>query len=145
MDITVRGIEERDYAAVTSLLVNDFGGNIGGEHVVPFFERVKNDDSYKSFVAVLDGNVVGFISALAMLWVFSEEAYLYIQGLVVKKEYQNKGIGTKLIKYIEDYAKANRVKGIMLLSGFQRTAAHAFYERNGYTTMTRHFGKNFFG
>lgn len=143
MEVIIREIEERDYPEVTLLLVNDLVNNkLSGDYIVPFLNKVKNDESYKSFVAIVDNTVVGFISTLAMLWAFSESANLYIQGLVVKKEFQNKGIGTKLLKYIENFAKSKEISSILLLSGFKRTEAHAFYERNGYTTMTRHFGKN---
>jgi GNAT superfamily N-acetyltransferase len=57
---------------------------------------------------------------------------MFLQGFIVKKEYQNQGIGRKLLKHVEDYAQSKGILGIGLQSGVQRTAAHAFYEHNGY-------------
>lgn len=142
MDIVIREIEERDYPAVTALLVNELGDNkFSGDCVVQFFNKVKDNEDYITFVALLDNEAVGFVSAITFLWTFSERSNMFIQGFAVKNEYQNKGIGTKLLKHLEDYAASKGVIGIGLCSGFQRTAAHAFYEKNGYGKITQYFGK----
>ena len=143
-EIKIRKIEEKDYPAVKALFVNELCNNTtNGDNVISFFDKTKNDDTYITFVAVLDNNVVGMISAIKFSWAWSDKDNMYIQGFVVKTEYQRKGIGTKLLKYLEDYAEANNVLGIGLCSGFQRTEAHAFYEKNGYGKITQYFGKNF--
>ena len=143
MDVVIREIEEKDYPAVTALLVDDLWENkFAGDHVVPFFYKAKNDENYRTFVALLNDNVVGVISTVTIFWAISEPANtLLVQGFVVKNELQNKGIGTKLLKYTEDYAKAKGILGVGLCSGFKRTAAHAFYEHNGYGKMTQYFSK----
>lgn len=145
MDIVIREIEEKDYPAVTALLINELWNNkINGDYVVPFFNKVKNDENYKTFVTLLNNKVVGFISTVSTFWTGSSkvDTTLFVQGIAVKNEYQNKGIGTKLLKHTEDYAKAKRISGIGLQSGVQRTAAHAFYEHNGYI-KSHYFYKNF--
>ncbi|MCL2408736.1 MAG: GNAT family N-acetyltransferase [Oscillospiraceae bacterium] len=142
MDIEIREIEERDYPAVTALLVNELWANkISDDNVVPFFNSVKNDENYKTFVALLDNNVVGLVSAVTTIWAAFEAPNMMIQGFAVKSEHQNKGIGTKLLKHLEDYANSKGVSGIGLCSGFHRTDAHAFYEHNGYGKITQYFGK----
>jgi predicted N-acetyltransferase YhbS len=143
MDIVIREIEEKDYPAVTALLINELWNNkFNDDYIVPFFNKVKNDESYKTFVALLNNNIVGVISTVTMFWAVSEPANtLLVQGFAVKNECQNNGIGTKLLKHTEDYAKAKGIAGIGLCSGFQRTAAHAFYEHNGYIKMTQYFSK----
>lgn len=145
MDIVISEIEEKDYHAVTALLVNELWNNhYNGDYVAPFFNKVKNDESYKTFVALLNNHVVGVISTVTIFWAVSEPANtLFVQGIAVKKEYQNKGIGTKLLKHTEEYAKAKGIGGIGLQSGVQRTAAHAFYEHNGYI-RSYYFYINFF-
>lgn len=141
MDIVIREIEEQDYPEVTALLVHDLWDNrFGGENVIPFFNKAKDNPSYRTFIALLNGHVVGIISTMTMFWATTDS--LFIQAFVVKREYQNKGIGKKLLKHAEDYAKANGITGTGLQSGLQRTAAHAFYERNGYI-RSNYFYKNF--
>jgi len=143
MDIVIRELEEKDYPEAAALLVHDLWNNkINGDHVITFFNKVKNEENYKHFVALLDDHVVGFISSVAILWAAFEPANMFIQGFVVQSEYQNKGIGTKLLKHTEDYAKTRGIFGIGLQSGVQRTAAHAFYEHNGYI-KSNYYYKNF--
>jgi len=55
---------------------------------------------------------------------------------------QGKGIGTKLLEHIEKYGRDRGVDYITLNTGFKRTAAHAFYERNGYSSGNYCFGKD---
>ncbi|WP_268894989.1 GNAT family N-acetyltransferase [Paenibacillus albilobatus] len=64
-----------------------------------------------------------------------------MQGLAVKKELQNSGIGTKLLKHTENYAKEMGISSIILCSGFKRTDAHAFYVHNGYDKVSYCFDK----
>lgn len=142
MDIVIREIEEKDYPDVASLLINELWNNkIGGDYVASFFNKARNDEHYITFVALFDNNVVGIISAINFLWAASERSHMFIQGFAVKNEYQNMGIGSKLLKHLEDYANAKGVTGIGLCSGFKRTAAHGFYEKNGYSSNSQYFGK----
>jgi GNAT superfamily N-acetyltransferase len=101
------------------------------------------EKDYPEVTALLNDHVVGLISTVTMFWASSELANtIFVQAFVVKNEYQNKGIGTKLLKYTEDYARVNGIIGVGLQSGAQRTAAHAFYEHNGYA-KSHYFYKNF--
>ncbi len=143
MDIVIREIEEKDYPAVTAILVNDLWNNkISGENAAIFFDKVKNDENYKTFVAFQNNNAVGIISTVTTISAAFASATMLVQGFVVQKEFQNKGIGKKLLQYTEDYAESKGVFGIGLQSGVQRTAAHAFYEHNGYI-RSNYFYKNF--
>lgn len=125
------------------MLFNDLWNRIiSTDNVVPFFNKVKNDENYITFVALLGNSVIGYISAVTFIGASSEKSNMFLQGFVVKKEYQNKGIGKKLLKHTEDYAKSKGIFGIGLQSGVQRTAAHTFYEHNGYI-KSNYFYKNF--
>ena len=144
MNIIIREIEEKDYPDVKALLINEMWENKGGgDYIIPFFEKTKADEDYITFVALADNIVIGIISSVTFNWAWSELKNMIVQGIAVKTEYQNKGIGKKLLKYNENYAESNGIIGIGLCSGFHRTAAHAFYEHNGYTKLTQYFGKNF--
>jgi len=142
MGIIIREIEEKDYPEVTELLVNELWNNkVNGDYVIPFFDRVKNDRDYITFVALLDNNVLGLISAVTFLWAGSEKKHMLIQGFAVKNEHQNKGVGTKLLLQIENYAKSQGIIGIGLCSDLKRTAALTCFEKNGYSKITQYFGK----
>ena len=145
VEIEIRAIEERDYSAVTTLFVAEILGDGGryDEHrdrVAQFFARVGGDDDYAAFVACADGRVVGFVCTVTMDWMMS--ASLFIQCIAVDHEYQRRGVGTRLLQHVEAYARDNGIAGVGLQSGVQRTAAHAFYERNGYT-RSNYYYRNF--
>lgn len=85
--------------------------------------------------------MVGFVTIFQALSVGDSIGYLHIQGLAVKKELQNSGIGTKLLRHTENYAKEMGISSIILCSGFKRTDAHAFYMHNGYDKDSYCFDK----
>lgn len=143
MDIEIREITAQDYSEVLLLWNNELGyRNINVEQLTEQFERMKPDSNYKTFVAVFDYQVVGFISVAKIMAVEHENGYLKINGLAVLESVQHKGIGSKLLIHAEAYAKENGVTRIILNSGFQRTDAHAFYESKGYDKRSYCFSKN---
>lgn len=72
-----------------------------------------------------------------------EIGYLKINGhgLAVRGDFQKKGIGSKLLKYAEDYALKKGLSHLILNNGFQRTEAHNFYESKGYDKLSYCFTK----
>ena len=143
MDIIIREIEENDYLDVLSISNNAFGCKHNLEDATIHYERVKNDERYKTFVALFNDDVVGFISSVWSYAIGCEVGFLHIVGLAVELEMQNKGIGTKLIEQIENYAKEKGIRSIILNTGVQRTGAHAFYKSKGYDNHSWCFNKTF--
>ena len=141
MDITIRAIEEKDFLDILSLGNNELDCKHNYEDITTHYLRVKDDNRYKTFVALLDGEVVGFISSVWSYEIGRELGFMHIVGLAVKSDMQNKGIGTKLIKHIEKYAKEKGITSIILNSGVQRTNAHAFYKSKGYDNRSWCFNK----
>lgn len=142
MNIIVREIEEKDYSAILSLWNNELGNkNVTIENIAPHYDRVKNDDRYKTYVALLENEVAGFISSAQTYAVGFDGSYMQIIAIAVKTEKQGKGIGTKLIQSMESYAREKGCYGIGVCSGFKRTGAHAFYERNGFYKGSYAFNK----
>ena len=142
MEISIREIEERDYPDVLLLWNSELGNhyftaeNFGSHH-----DRFKGNDNYKAFTAELEGHVVGIVYIMQYApWEVEGEQF-WIQGIAVRNDMQGKGIGTKLLEHIEKYGKEKGVEYITLNTGFKRTAAHAFYERNGYSSGNYCFGK----
>jgi ribosomal protein S18 acetylase RimI-like enzyme len=124
-------------------LWNDEIGNtwVTAQNIAPHYDRVKNDENYKTFVAVIDTDVVGFVASVQAYAVGFEERQMQITGIAVKSDKHNEGIGTNLIRFIEKYAQDKCVVSIYLCCGVNRTNAHAFYKRNGYDNHSWCFGK----
>ena len=142
MEILIREIEERDYPDVLKIWNDVIGNhNFTVENISWHHDRFKENDNYKAFVAEFENNVVGFVYIMQYApWAVEGEQF-WIQGIAVKDDMQGKGIGTKLLEHIEKYGKDKGVEYITLNTGFKRTAAHAFYEHNGYSTGNYCFGK----
>ena len=140
MEILIREIEENDYLALLPLW-RQFGGYATADNIVSHYNRIKDDEHYKTFIALHDMEIVGFITSVRYYGIGIEGSYMVIIGIAVKNEMQNKGIGKKLIQQMENYAKEKGVFSIYLNSDFKRTDAHTFYERNGYGKHSYGFGK----
>lgn len=79
------------------------------------------------FVADQKNRVVGCV-AIHVTW----EDLAEIKSLAVEESFQNKGIGTKLVRECEKKAKAIGVKKVFALT-FRPT----FFEKNGYKKINR--------
>ncbi|TCZ79367.1 GNAT family N-acetyltransferase [Paenibacillus albiflavus] len=142
MEILIREIEVNDYPEVVSLWINVLGNHkVNLDNFSVTIEKMYKEGNYKTFVALFENKVVGFITTVQALSIGDEIGYIHIQGLAVQKEHQNNGVGTKLLRYVEDYSKRKGISSIILCSGFKRTDAHAFYEHNGYDKDSYCFDK----
>ena len=91
-----------------------------------------NPSISQTLVAICDGKVIGFIGTCRFITFNIEGEYLQIIALAVCKEYQNIGIGTKLLDKVEQLARNENIAIIGLTSSLHREIAHAFYEHKGY-------------
>jgi GNAT superfamily N-acetyltransferase len=143
MDIEIHEIRVNDYPAVLLLWNNELGNrNVNADNIFTRFERMNKDENYKTFVALCENKVVGFITMVQTMALEHEIGYLKINGLAVQENFQQKGIGTKLLKHAENYALEKGISRLLLNSGFQRTKAHSFYESKGFDKLSYCFTKN---
>lgn len=142
MEIIVREICDDDYATIHSLIANELGyGNSSLKDVCKRLEAIGKRVDYKTMVALCDGRAVGFVGMCKGIAYEMDGEYLRIIALAVESSYQNRGVGTKLIEAAERYARSENVKSIALSSGLQRTNAHLFYEKRGFTKYGYSFSK----
>ncbi|HSD04759.1 MAG TPA: GNAT family N-acetyltransferase, partial [Nitrosopumilaceae archaeon] len=68
--------------------------------------KIKSDPNYTIYVAVLDSKVIGATTLLIeQKFIHKGGLVGHIEDVVVRKEYQGKGIGQKLVKALSDYAE----------------------------------------
>ena len=70
--------------------------------------------------------------------------FMVLENVIEKSSCRGKGIGKKLISYIEDYAREKKCYYIFFVSSFDRKSAHKFYESLGYNMDVVKGFKNFF-
>ena len=138
----IREVEEGDCPALLPLYAELGNHRATADNIAEHYARVQQDPRYKTFVAVVDGAIVGFVSSVQSLTV-GYDPFMHITGLIVTADMQHRGIGTQLLARMEAYAKASGCSSVLLNSGVQRTGAHAFYKHQGYGKHSWCFSKVF--
>ncbi len=143
MNIVIREIESKDYASVAEIWRDVLGIlSATDENVTKIYEKMKSDSRYCTFVADMNGDVVGFTTTVETLAIDHPNVYIKMNGLAVLPEFQRRGIGKMLMERVEKLAVERNASSIGLASGFQRTIAHEFYEHLGYKKTSFYFRKN---
>ena len=143
INVVVREIESKDYVSVAAIWRDVLGFlSATDENVIMTYEKMKNDSRYCTFVADVNGDVVGFATTVASLAITYQNGYIKMNGLAVLPEFQHCGIGKMLMERVEKLAGERNASCIGLASGFQRIDAHEFYEHLGYTKTSFWFRKN---
>ena len=142
MDIVIREIESKDYTSVTAIWRDVLGfSSVTDETAIKTYGKMKGDSRYNTFVADVNGAVVGFVTTVETLAVGYPNGYMKVNGLAVLPAFQHCGIGKMLMKRVEELAGERKLSMIGLASGFQRTDAHEFYEHLGYQKLSFWFRK----
>ena len=97
--------------------------------------KLTNDKKQHIIIGYEDENtrkIIGFVHA-QMYESFYSDLGLNILGLAVNPDFQGRGIGTKLMNKLEEYAVDNNISFVRLNSVMKREEAHNFYEHIGYT------------
>lgn len=141
--MVIREVCSADYPAVCSLINNELGyPDVDITNLSSRIELMNQDDNYRAFVALLDERVVGFIGTVQGIAFEMNGFYMRIIALAVSHEHQNKGIGSSLLRHVEDYASTKGITAFAVNSGLQRLNTHIFYEHNGYIKKSYGFGKD---
>ena len=127
-----RKYNSNDVSCIRDILENDLGYCCEINKLENRIDEMIKRGNYQIFVACDGDKVVGFIGCVSYLAFELENEGMKIIALAVSKEYRRNGIGTKLLRTAEVWAKENKIEVILLNSGLQRTDAHIFYESQGY-------------
>ncbi len=82
-------------------------------------------------VAELNNEVIGFLASMR-LSLFEARILIFS----VNPSYQNKGVGSLLLKKFEDLCREERIKGIRLEARISNSNAIQFYEKRGFIIMS---------
>ncbi|PID29489.1 MAG: hypothetical protein CR982_02710 [Candidatus Cloacimonadota bacterium] len=157
MEINIRGLEKSHFEQLYALF--DQIDNLHHDSIPSIFKRSFDKKGVKShleniliskthhIVVAVDKNenVLGFgeyiIKSIENHKVFEDKKSINIVSIIVKKEYRCRGIGTKILKYIEDQTTLLKLDSTELMVwGFNQPAIK-FYESNGYETLFKKLHK----
>lgn len=132
--IVIRHAFKDDFLSMGTL-INDLGYKTTSEEMQKRFENIRNHSDYKTFVASMNGKIVGMVGATQNFSYEQNGKYVRVIALVINPSYRQKGFGTKLMQIVEDWAKEIGASSVLLNCGNreERKQAHDFYNYLGYT------------
>jgi len=96
------------------------------------FDEMINFGRSKIFIAVENGEAVGFVEIHKVPRFRKAKYYGEIESMFVRNEYYGKGIAQKLMKLVFKWAKDQGLDCIRLYSANELHRAHAFYKKMGF-------------
>ena len=133
MNCTYRKAEKKDAGRINQLFIEmmqtirgtDKVNGYPNGYLDKFFD---GRDEWIS-VAVYDDEIIAFLSIEVH---HEDKEYIYLDDLSVTKQHRNNGIGTKLIRNAEEYAKEINIPAICFHVEKTNTNAFRLYQRLGY-------------
>jgi GNAT superfamily N-acetyltransferase len=136
ISVTIRQAEEKDIPHILELYRQpdmDNGETLSEEKAKAIFQRMMCYPNYKIYVAEMDSEILGTYA----LAVMDNLAHMgvpsgLIEDVVVKSQWQGKGIGRQMINDAIDRCRKNGCYKAALSSNLKRVKAHTFYENLGF-------------
>lgn len=91
------------------------------------------------------GEVVGLVTTHIFPSIHDNEPVAWLTTLVVLEDARGAGIGSMLVKHVEQWATSNGAKRLSVTSGMHRKATHEFYEKRNYENTGLRFTKKLAG
>jgi N-acetylglutamate synthase-like GNAT family acetyltransferase len=141
--IQIRRYTSLDLEPITELM-SDLGYSTSIQEMERRMLLIESNKGYFTFVATINNEVVGMMGIRQLLNYETSDVVTQISSLVVKANHQGKGIGSALLKYIEQWTRQSGSKILYLTSGINedRYKAHDFYKKYGFEMTGYRFVKN---
>lgn len=152
MDVTIRKAVISDYESLCEIYVE-----IDEQHRInhpelfikpeeyarakEYIQEMINDSNKALFVADVDSKVVAFaecyIQQSSNFPVIKKREWVQLDGIAVKKEYQNQHIGSLLLEKITEWADSKEIKRIELKVYSFNKNAEDFYSEKGFQVLSK--------
>ena len=97
------------------------------------FEQIDRDPNHELIVAEREGEVIGTLHLMFLPSVsFQGGLRAQIESVRVDKRFQNRGIGSQMMKWAIERARQRGAQMVQLTTHKSRLDAHRFYERLGF-------------
>ena len=136
--VTIRPATSADVPAIVRLLADDPLGasRETPEHLAPYeaaFARIDADPQHRLVVAELDSAVVGTLQLTILPGLSRQGATRgLVEAVRVASSARGGGLGTQLLTWAVEAARADGCALVQLTTDASRTDAHRFYERLGF-------------
>jgi GNAT superfamily N-acetyltransferase len=139
----IRQITEKDFARLAELLRLLWPEKqFNYDELRKVLKKYIKESNYQIHGYEEKGILVGLVTVSYRWAVFYEGKVATIEELVVDQTRQGRGIGEKLVRFVEDViVKDKKVKGIEMSSDLRRKSTHEFWEKLGYPKLAYQFRK----
>jgi ribosomal protein S18 acetylase RimI-like enzyme len=142
----IRRMTPDDYPAIVTLELEVQAIHVEGapQRHIPFgvtsmesYREILADPTNNVVVAVEEGEIVGYmhyeiIHTPQGEWTYARHV-VHVHSLTIKQEHRRKGYGERLMEYVNEVARQQGASHVTLDVWAFNQAAHAFYERLGFT------------
>lgn len=131
--VIIRNATISDVPAILPL-IHQLGYPASEEELRLRFQKFTQNIGYGVGVAIIDSQVVGLVAWSKSELLILPKTRFNIEGLVVDEQYRAKGVGKKLMSFLEEVASRFSPSIIDVLSGVRRAkeGVHEFYKHLGY-------------
>ncbi len=95
------------------------------------YKKAMERQDRRVFVVEEGNELIGVATFFILTDFITGKSFAHIDDFVVKKKYRGRGVGTKLLAFIKEYARNNHIHTIKLTSSTQLARAYKFYKRHG--------------
>jgi len=138
----IRPAIESDYSQLMLLYNGLVGNDRYSRHNNDSFQRVLKNPKNFVYITEDNGKLIGFISFSIRDVIRYPKPIAELDELFIDQNHRKKGIGTGLMKVMEEKATELHCHRIFIESQYQHKEGHAFYEALGYKNYGYHFIKN---
>ena len=131
MDVILREAALED-AAVVHNLSKQLGYDATDSETAERLRAVMADKMQCAYVAVAEGNVIGWIHCFYAIRIESAP-FVEIGGLVVDANARGAGVGRKLVQQVMEWGAQRAITSIRVRTNTARHGTHQFYQKRGFT------------
>ncbi|MFN8411712.1 MAG: GNAT family N-acetyltransferase [Anaerolineales bacterium] len=93
--------------------------------------KLLDNKSFIALVAILNGEVLGGLTAYELPMVYTDRSELFLYDMAVKTEYQRTGIGKKLIEHLKEICTTRGIETFFVMAHEEDDGAIEFYHATG--------------
>ncbi|MCX8171171.1 MAG: GNAT family N-acetyltransferase [Candidatus Bathyarchaeota archaeon] len=136
--IMIRRAEKSDLKTLYDIEVECFHEDAFPLH---FMEQFIEDSKFITLVAILENKIVGFITA--SIEIYKGERVGHVYSINVKPEYRRRGVGSHLLKSMEENLRRSGARACYLEARKDNVAAVNLYLKHKYVTVS--ILRNYYG
>ena len=133
----VREVKNDDYEAILTMINQLMGGLKYDKKVYKkVWKSCLKSDYYKGFVAIANGEIIGYIDVIFYHDIGHGGKLGQIQNLVVSEEYRKRGVGKLLIRSVIEFARKEKFLELHVSTRFENEEAIRLYEKMGFKSRS---------